>query len=196
MWATSYVPLIAQRQKWHEGEDNLKENDVVYFKLKDSKLAQQWHIGKIEIVHNSKDGKVRTVSESYKYDTEHGERKFSIVERPVREIVRLFNIEDTSLLEDIAAARKLAVEILDSNNIVPRDMFDSISVYNYNPSQNGSDFIQSVLDEKTKKKDDEYFAKALTSSDYSVLLGYSENEQLDTDFDINSYDDSYDLLLL
>ena len=46
IWVTSYVPLIAQRQKWFEEEDNIEENDVVYFKLKDSAMAQKWHIGK------------------------------------------------------------------------------------------------------------------------------------------------------
>ena len=114
------------RQKWHEEEENLQENDVIYFKLKDSKLAQKWHIGKVEYVNISKDEKVRTVGVSYKYDTENGERKFSIVERPVREIIKLFNIEDTSLLEDIAAAQKMALEILDSEKILPKAQIEDI----------------------------------------------------------------------
>ena len=67
-------------------------------------MGQKWTIGKVEYVEVSRDGKVRTVGVSYKYDTENDGRKFSTVQRPVREIVRLFNIEDTFLLEDIANA--------------------------------------------------------------------------------------------
>ena len=36
IWNNDYVPLIAKRQKWHDGDDDLVPNDIVYFKLKDS----------------------------------------------------------------------------------------------------------------------------------------------------------------
>ena len=87
------------------------------------------------------------------------------MERPVREVVRLFNIEDTFLLEDIANAQKLAMNILDSNQIVPRaqveKMFDqaqpsttnlnNLTNFGLSPSLDelfngdGSAFIQYVL---------------------------------------------------
>ena len=126
IWNTSYVPLIANRSKWHEESPNLCENDVVYFKLRDSKLAQQWHIGKVEFLIYSKDQKVRNIGISYKHDTEDGERKFSIVERPVRECIRLLNIDDTSLLEEIAAVQKLAIHILDSERILPLNEAENV----------------------------------------------------------------------
>ena len=37
------------------------------------------------------------------------------MERPVRNIIKLFNIEETSLMEDIKSVRSLALRILDSN---------------------------------------------------------------------------------
>ena len=124
IWNVDYIPLIAQRQKWHAETENLVENDIVYFKLKDSKLAQTWLIGKVEFVNISKDGKARTVGVSYKHDTEDGERKFSIVERPVRECIKLMNIEDTSLLDDIKAVQKVSKELLENDKIVPQHLLD------------------------------------------------------------------------
>ena len=31
IWNTDYIPLIARRQKWFSNDDDLKENDIVYF---------------------------------------------------------------------------------------------------------------------------------------------------------------------
>ena len=124
IWNEEYIPLVAQRQKWHSETENLVENDIIYFKLRDSKLAQSWLIGKVEFIDISKDGKVRTVGVSYKHDTEDGERKFSIVERPARECIKLFNIEDTSLLDDIRAVQISCKKILDEEQIVPQSILD------------------------------------------------------------------------
>ena len=50
----------------------------------------------------------------------------SIVDRPVREVVKLCNIEDTSLLDDISVVRNVAKKIIDERNIVPQSEFDEI----------------------------------------------------------------------
>ena len=50
----------------------------------------------------------------------------SIVDRPVREVVKLCNIEDTSLLDDIKAVRNAAKKIIDERNIVPQSELDEI----------------------------------------------------------------------
>ena len=55
IWNTDYIPLIARRQKWFSQDDDLKENDVVYFKLTDTALSSKWHIGKVEYVLPSRD---------------------------------------------------------------------------------------------------------------------------------------------
>ena len=60
----------------------------------------------------------------YKHDTEDGERKFSIVERPVRECIKLMNIEDTSLLDDIKMVQKASQQLLDEDQIVPQHLMD------------------------------------------------------------------------
>lgn len=120
IWNEDYIPLIADRQKWHFEADNLKENDLLYFKITDSKLSSVWKIGKVEYIIMGEDNMVRKVGISYKQiniDTLDGE--INVVERPVRECVRLFNIEDTSLLDDIQAVRVAAEKLLDESNIVP-----------------------------------------------------------------------------
>ena len=115
IWNNDYVPLIAKRQKWHDGDDDLAPNDIVYFKLKDSMVGAKWLLGKVEDVVFSKDGKVRKIVVGYKYDTEQGDRMFRVVERPVRECVKLFNVEDTTLFQDIAEVRDLCSKVLGSN---------------------------------------------------------------------------------
>ena len=133
--------------------ENLVENDIVYFKLKDSKLAQSWLIGKVEFIDVSKDGKVRTVGVSYKHNTEDGERKFSIVERPARECIKLFNIEDTSLLDDIRAVQTSCKKILDDEQIVPQSILDDAppkpdtELFDDNPSD-----IDDEQDQSTKQQ--------------------------------------------
>ena len=66
IWNTEYVPLIMDRQKWLKEEEDLKENDIVYFKLTDSALAADWRLGKVEFVKQGRDGKVCEVGISYK----------------------------------------------------------------------------------------------------------------------------------
>ena len=112
VWSDAYIPLLAKRSKWHDEDENLKENDVIYFKIKDSVLSSKWLIGKVETPIFSPDGKVRKVLVSYKFDTEQGTREFRTVERPVRECVKLWNIEDTTLFEEIEQVRNASKEIL------------------------------------------------------------------------------------
>lgn len=112
VWNESYVPLIAKRQKWHYESEDLTTNDIVYFKIRDSAIGSKWLIGKVEDVIRSKDDKVRRVIIGYKYDTEQGERSFRLVERPIRECVKLVNLEDTTLYEDIEMVRNASKKIL------------------------------------------------------------------------------------
>ena len=123
IWNTDYIPLIARRQKWFSSDDDLKENDIVYFKLTTSAIASRWHIGKVEYVIPSRDMKARKVGISYKHDTEDGSRKMTIVDRPVRQVVKLCDIEDSSLLDDITAVRNAARKIIDERRIVPENEF-------------------------------------------------------------------------
>ena len=118
IWNTDYIPLIAQRQKWFSEDDDLKENDVVYFKLTSSALSSKWHIGKVEYVLPSRDMKARKVGIAYKHDTENGSRKMNIVDRPIRQHIKLCDITETPLLDGIAAIRNAGKEIIDDREVV------------------------------------------------------------------------------
>ena len=71
--------------------------------LKNSKLAQTWLIGKVEFVISSKGGD----KNCWNINVLDGERRFSIVKRPVRECIKL-DFEDTSLLDDIKTVQKIS----------------------------------------------------------------------------------------
>merc|ERR1719431_1906181 len=101
LWNTTYLPLDMDRPKWHIEEENLQTNDLVYFKLTDSKLSSDWKIGKVEYVKIGRDGKVREVGIAFKNMDEEEDWKHSLVERPARSVVKLMNIEDTSIIEDM-----------------------------------------------------------------------------------------------
>ena len=101
LWNTTYLPLVMDRPKWHIEEENLQTNDLVYFKLTDSKLSADWKVGKVEYVKIGRDGKVREVGIAFKNMDEEGDWRHSLVERPVRSVVKLMNIEDTSIIEDM-----------------------------------------------------------------------------------------------
>ena len=119
VWNTGYLPLIMNRQKWHFSSENLIVGDIVYFKLTESKMSSQWRVGKVEKVMVGDDGFVRRAIISYKDTSSDCSEDWlhRTVERPVRNLVKLFNIEETSLMDDIANARKLAQDILDSKKI-------------------------------------------------------------------------------
>ena len=116
IWNTEYVPLIMDRQKWYKEEENLQPNDVIYFKLTDSPLAADWRLGKVEFVKEGRDGKVREVGIAYKsQDLADNKWKHNVVQRPVRNVVKLWNIEDTSFLENMKEVQDLVKEILFEN---------------------------------------------------------------------------------
>ena len=81
----------------------IKEDDLIYFKMTDSSLSVDWRFGRVQYA-------VRDI-----------EWKNSMIERPVRAVVKLMNVEDTSLLEDMRKVKELVEEIL-VNKISNKEM--------------------------------------------------------------------------
>ena len=112
-WSISYLPLILKSQKWHQDNDCLSVNDIVYFKLKESPLKAEWRLGKVDNVKLGRDGKIREANIAYKILKENSDTwTHNVVTRPARELVKLYEIGDTTFSEDMAAVCKAARSIL------------------------------------------------------------------------------------
>ena len=101
LWADTYVPrLIYRPSKWNKDDENLKKGDLVYFK-KDpgTQLSSKWVIGMIDEVLVSRDGKARKVAVKYVNENENKPR---ITERATRSLVKIYDIEEYVLQEDLA----------------------------------------------------------------------------------------------
>ena len=158
VWNEQYLPKVMNRRKWHEHSDNMKPGDIVYFKLTESKMSAIWRIGKVEDVKVGQDGYVRQVTVAYK-DTSSDEPDDWIhrtVERPVRNIIKLFHIDDTTLLEDIQAVFELSTKLLeeqklsydgDKDNPVDTEEHDE-----YEEQLLEEDTVQQVPSMEAKKK--------------------------------------------
>ena len=112
-WATSYLPLIMIRQKWHEEDVSLSPNDLVYFMLDDKVLKPDWRVGKVESVMKGRDSKVREVNVSYKVMKDDSSWTHNVVTRPVRKIIKLFDVKDTTFADDMLAVQQAARKILE-----------------------------------------------------------------------------------
>ena len=205
VWNDDYVPLIAKRQKWHDEHQNLEKGDIVYFKLTDSVLGSKWLIGKIEDVKLSKDGKVRVVIVGYKYESEPGKRDFRLVERPVRECVKLFNIEDTTIFEDIRSVRDFCKVLLggeplsttsprlsetnDKHSVIKTSACNAMPSKEGYPSFNAVDLGFSL--ENHCDIDSNLSCSTCDIMEAERELGVSEVEETYEFFDINVIDDYF-----
>ena len=82
-------------------------------------MSANWRVGKVEDVKLGLDGYVRSVVVAYK-DTssdEPADWSHRTVDRPVRNIIKLFHIEDTTLLEDIQAVFRLSAKLLEEQKL-------------------------------------------------------------------------------
>ena len=119
VWNEQYIPLIMDRQKWHFKKENLCPGDIVYFKLKESKMSATWKIGKVEEVSIGNDGYVRRAVIAYKDTTgdDASDWTHRTVDRPVRNIVKLFHIDDTTLMDEIQAVYKHAKKLQEQDEL-------------------------------------------------------------------------------
>ena len=82
-----------ERKKWFTGDENLKTNDMVYFKIDDSPLGATWHVGKVDSVKVGKDSKLREINIAYEVMTEDEPGwRHNVVVRPATQCIKLFEI--------------------------------------------------------------------------------------------------------
>ena len=83
-------------------------------------MSAKWSSGKVEDVKVGADGRVRQVTISYT-DTSSENLEDWIhrtVDRPVRNIVKISHIDETTFMDDINAVHDLAKELMDNENVV------------------------------------------------------------------------------
>ena len=82
-------------------------------------MSANWRIGKVEEVRIGEDGYVRQAVIAYKDTTgdDPSDWVHRSVERPVRNIVKLFHIDETSLMEDIQAVHELSKKFLEKEKM-------------------------------------------------------------------------------
>ena len=145
VWNESFLPLILNRQKWHEKSENLVPGDIVYFKLTESKMSANWRTGKVENVKIGADGCVRTVSISYKDTSAENPEDWThrTVDRPVRNLVKIFHIDETLFMEDLDNCHKLVENMLKEADVkgadLPMNNDKKASMKNTNSDENQLD---------------------------------------------------------
>ena len=174
-WSTAYLPLLLKSQKWHEDDEQIAVNDIVYFKIKESPMNSEWRVGKIDSVKVGTDDKIREVNIAYKILKEgRDEWNHSVVTRPVREIVKLYEIGDTTFAQEIAAVRKAAREILLERGAQTDDV----------------EFMeQSTLDQPYSQSVDAHM-KFISCVDASSWFesNSADTERFEADLDLKHYD--------
>ena len=104
VWRDTVVPKIMFRPKWYNSDKDLDEGDLVYFQKSESKLSQAWTIGRVEqVVRSERDDLIRKVVVKYQ---NHGEDNPQFTDRHVRKLVKLFNIDEHQVQEDLAELQK------------------------------------------------------------------------------------------
>lgn len=93
------MPKLMFQQKWFKSDKELKEGDLVYFRKRDSKLDDKWIVGAIDTLERGRDGLIRMVQVKYK---NAGENHLQVTTRTVRQLVKLWSIDDHHLAEDLA----------------------------------------------------------------------------------------------
>ena len=107
IWNTSMIPKMMKMYKWFDSSQ-LQVDDVVWFKKSESELSNDWTVGKVIAVTKGRDGFARRAEVQYQNATETEPRN---TDRAVRSLIKLFNLEDTTWLDDMREV-ELLVEAL------------------------------------------------------------------------------------
>ena len=112
VWNTTQIPKLLKLNKWYDEKENLKVGDVIYFPKEDGKVTSKWTMGVIDSVETGKDGIVRRVDVKY---FNHNENFPRFTDRSVRNMKKLFNIDDSTWLDDMKEVEKLKQSLKDDD---------------------------------------------------------------------------------
>ena len=114
IWNVVHVPRLIPQPKWFKDSPELKPGDVVYFKKVDNELSNDWSLGQVDSVTRSRDGIVRRATVRYYNVGPNSGPKWT--DRSIRSLVRLFSIDDTYFVEDMAAVERQMKELMENKD--------------------------------------------------------------------------------
>ena len=86
----------------------MKPGDIIYFQKIENELSSDWTVGQVHYVTRSRDGVIRRVCVKY---FNHKENKPRFTDRAVRSLVKLFSIDDSYYMHDMAKVEKLMADL-------------------------------------------------------------------------------------
>ena len=108
IWNTTMIPRLIPQAKWFKEGSELKPGDIIYFQKVENELSSTWTVGQVFSVTRSRDGVVRRVCVKY---INHTEDKPRYTDRAVRNLVRLFNVEDSYFMRDMAEVERMMTKL-------------------------------------------------------------------------------------
>ena len=114
IWVNTLVPKLMYTPKWFKSDKDLEVGNLVYFKKDpDTEFDTKWVIGIIDEIERSRDGVVRIVVVKYFNGTD---KTPQFTKRTIRKLVKLWSVEDVSLMDDIAEMNRKFGKISGLNN--------------------------------------------------------------------------------
>ena len=109
IWLNTLVPKLMFAPKWFKTDRDLELGNLVYFqKDPDNTFDTKWVIGKVDEIERGRDGVIRIVTVKY-FNGQDKTPQFT--KRTVRKLVKLWSIDDISLVDDIAEMTRKFGEI-------------------------------------------------------------------------------------
>ena len=140
LWSDMYVPNLIYLPEWHKGDVDLKEGDLVYMqKEADNVLSSKWIMGVVDQVILGRDKRVRRVIVKYQ---NHQEDKPRLTDRSVRKLVKIYDIDEYVLQDDVAEL----IRRLDASDIASNILQNhATSQLSSQPILNSPAFVDSIL---------------------------------------------------
>ena len=108
IWNTTMIPKLMRIHKWYKSDEQLMVGDIIYFKKDESVLSSEWTVGRVTDVIVGKDGAVRRAIVQFQNSKEKEPR---FTDRAARSLVKLFNIEDSTWLDDMHTVEKVVAAL-------------------------------------------------------------------------------------
>ena len=112
IWNTTMIPKLMRIHKWYKSGEQLMVGDIVYFKKDESVFSSEWTLGRVTDVIIGKDGAVRRAIVQFQNASEKEPR---FTDRAARSLVKLFNIQDTTWVDDMNTVENM-VDALKKEN--------------------------------------------------------------------------------